>query len=394
MAARQPLCYVADAHSGTRRTIAQVAASHGVNVVQFTTVAELLVAVLRTPPDLIFLDFGDMTAEGSRTLGALVTARVRCPVQIVSGLNPALVEGLRRDGERQGLRMLPIIYKPFRHVAISKVIGTLGLRRDALGAQRLKLQDVLDQNWLQIWYQPKIDLRSMKLTGAEAFARVVSPEHGTLPPECFIDGADATEMFKLTAFLLARSFEDWQGHLSAVHPGLRVSLNVPLHVLKRMPAAELGRETRSKVSHWPGYVFEVDEGEVVPELSEAKRLAADLTAHGMGLSIGNCGAAFAALSTLTEPGFTELKIDRSYVAECDLDSVNAGICETMIDLAHQLGAAAVAEGIEAPAELNRLKKMKCDFGQGYLFAKPMTASDFKDRFAKKKAPETALGSAA
>jgi EAL domain-containing protein (putative c-di-GMP-specific phosphodiesterase class I) len=71
-----------------------------------------------------------------------------------------------------------------------------------------------------------------------------------------------------------------------------------------------------------------------------------------------------------------LKIDRSFVANCDTDRMNAGLCETIIALAHRLGSKAVAEGIETALELKALHRMGCDLGQGYLFARPMPRDHF------------------
>lgn len=388
-----PICYICDPHAGARRIIAQVASSLGMQPSAFPTAAEMLVAALRQPPNVIFLDLGSMTSEGTHIIGSLVTARVSCPIQIISGLNAGFLESLRRGGERNGLTMLPVIYKPFRHVAIARVIDDLGFRRDAASAPRLKIDDALHNNWVKILYQHKVNLRTMKLAGAEALARISHPTFGMLPPRCFVDGADSAAVLKLTQFLVERAFDDWQRDLSTVFSRLRISLNAPFEVLSQLALADIARETQSKSGSWPGFIFEIDEDDVITHMSETKQMAAQLSAYGMGLSIGNCGAGFGTLSRLKAPGFTELKIDRSFVAECDLDAVNAGICETMIHLAHDLGAQAVGEGIEAPSELNTLKRMNCDFGQGYLLSSPLSASEFRQRFGK-KTPATALGSAA
>jgi EAL domain-containing protein (putative c-di-GMP-specific phosphodiesterase class I) len=87
---------------------------------------------------------------------------------------------------------------------------------------------------------------------------------------------------------------------------------------------------------------------------------------------------YAELAREKELPFTELKIDRSFIAHCDTDVLNAGLCETIIEFAHRFNISAVAEGIETKGELQTLRDIGCDMAQGYFFARPMP----KDKFAK------------
>jgi len=112
----------------------------------------------------------------------------------------------------------------------------------------------------------------------------------------------------------------------------------------------------------------------------ARRAASCGGAH---LAVANCGAGYASLSRVRDVPFCELKIDRSYVANCGSDPVNAGLCETIIELAHGFGIPAVAEGIETSAELQALLRMGCDAGQGFLFARPMAKDHFLEEIRKR-----------
>src|SRR5205085_2727650 len=89
------------------------------------------------------------------------------------------------------------------------------------------------------------------------------------------------------------------------------------------------------------------------------------------LALDDFGAGYSSLARLRQLPFSELKIDRSYVTNCHLDRINAGLCETIVELGQRFGLETVAEGIETPHESHKLQALGCQIGQGYLFAKPM-----------------------
>ena len=94
------------------------------------------------------------------------------------------------------------------------------------------------------------------------------------------------------------------------------------------------------------------------------------------LALDSFGLSYDELSRHRELPFSEIKIDRSFICNCDKDPHNAGLCETIIDFAHRYRAKVVAEGVETAGELKALRNMGCDYAQGYLLARPMSKSDF------------------
>jgi EAL domain-containing protein (putative c-di-GMP-specific phosphodiesterase class I) len=101
-----------------------------------------------------------------------------------------------------------------------------------------------------------------------------------------------------------------------------------------------------------------------------------MKALGVRLAIDDFGRGFLPLARMNEISVAELKLDRSFVTDCASDKKHAAICKTIVDLAHNFEATAVAVGVEKPADAHTLFRMGCDFGQGYLFAQPMA----QDRF--------------
>ena len=94
------------------------------------------------------------------------------------------------------------------------------------------------------------------------------------------------------------------------------------------------------------------------------------------LALDDFGAGYSSLARLRQLPFSELKIDRSYVTDCHLDRVNAGLCETIVELAKRFELKTVAEGIETMHESHKMQGIGCDIGQGYLFARPMPKAEF------------------
>ena len=111
------------------------------------------------------------------------------------------------------------------------------------------------------------------------------------------------------------------------------------------------------------------------------------------MAIDDFGAGFSSFASLRDLAFAELKLNDGFVKGCALDSTNAAICQTVIDLAHRFGSVAVAEGIETIADLSALQIMGCDFGQGKLIAPPLPTKDFmallQRHLNKARAPKAA-----
>jgi EAL domain-containing protein (putative c-di-GMP-specific phosphodiesterase class I) len=240
---------------------------------------------------------------------------------------------------------------------------------------RIAVTDALRNNWFEIWYQPKIDLKRKCLAGAEALARIHHPQLGILLPGSFLPDCDDDAIAELAEHALLATLCDWTMFEEAGF-NLHLAINVPAGVLFRMPIIELVAEYRPKSAHWPGLIIEVTEDQIVRDIALANEVTAQLRGSGISIAIDDFGAGYSSFSSLRSLPFAELKIDRSFVRDCATDATNAAICQTAIDLAHRFGSAAVAEGIESQADLQALMVMGCDFGQGVLIAPPMP----KDRF--------------
>jgi|HubBroStandDraft_6_1064221.scaffolds.fasta_scaffold37151_2 EAL domain-containing protein (putative c-di-GMP-specific phosphodiesterase class I) len=232
------------------------------------------------------------------------------------------------------------------------------------------LADILDRGWLELFYQPKIELKTKRLVGAEGLVRARHPTQGLLNPGVFLPGASESDMLRLTERVIITALQDWQACAAAGIP-LKLSVNVPVSALVKLPIAGILRQWRPRTSTWPGLIMEVTEDEIIHDLKIANEVADALREFNCTLALDDFGAGYSSLARLRQLPFSELKIDRSYVINCHVDRVNAGLCETIVELARRFGLKTVAEGIETPHESHKLQGIGCDIGQGYLFGKPM-----------------------
>jgi EAL domain-containing protein (putative c-di-GMP-specific phosphodiesterase class I) len=240
---------------------------------------------------------------------------------------------------------------------------------------RIAIAEALRNNWFEVWYQPKIDLKRKCLAGAEALARIRHPEHGVLLPGSFLPDVDEDSIAQLAEYALIQTLQNWSTFEQAGF-NLHLAINVPVSVLLKMPIPQLVQENRPQSDRWPGLIVEVTEDQIVRDIKLANEVASQLRVNGITIAIDDFGAGYSSFASLRNLPFAELKVDRSFVEHCATDATNAAICQTAIDLAHRFGSAAVAEGVENAADLQALIVMGCDFGQGVLVAPPMPMEQF------------------
>jgi EAL domain-containing protein (putative c-di-GMP-specific phosphodiesterase class I) len=263
---------------------------------------------------------------------------------------------------------------------------------------RIAVAEALRNNWFEIWYQPKIDLKRKCLAGAEALARIHHPQLGVLQPGNFIPEVDQDSVAELAEHALLATLCDWTMFDEAGF-NLHLAVNVPVSALFKLPIPRLVDEYRPKSERWPGLILEVTEDQIARDPALANEIATQLRVSGITIAIDDFGAGYSSFSILRDLPFAELKIDQAFVAGCATDAANAAICQTAIDLAHRFGSAAVAAGVERQADLQALMVMGCDFGQGVLIAPPMPKQRFlellRQRMNKPRAatPKDAIKSA-
>jgi EAL domain-containing protein (putative c-di-GMP-specific phosphodiesterase class I) len=370
-----PLCYVVDEEPSIRHFLSLILHGSGVDTVEFPDGASMRKAIEVRPPALVFQNISLESAEAIESVVALGKLKYRGAVQLMSARGAAVLEHVKAIGAQHKLHMMPVLKKPFETDTIIKIIQELKLGMPPAVAARLELDDALKNKWIEFWYQPKIALRKKQLAGAEAYARVRHPQHGVVLAGAFTANASEAATIKLSELALENTLKT-SSHFAKLGVNLRLSVNIPVPALLKMPIEDIVKAHHPDSEKWPGLIIDVPEEQIITELTLANELSKKLEPHNVRLAIDNFGRAYSSLAKVEELPFEELKLDRSFVADCGTDKVNAPLCKTVIDLAHSFGRYVVAVGIEKAADALALVSMGCDYGQGFLLGQPMPEERF------------------
>jgi EAL domain-containing protein (putative c-di-GMP-specific phosphodiesterase class I) len=373
--ASAPLCFVVDAEASIRHFLSLILHGSGIDTMEFADGSELREALAQRLPDLVFHNIAIESVDAIDSMIALGDAGFRGPVQLMSNRGGAVLEHVKSVGTEHLLSMLPALKKPFETEAIVKIINDLKLGMPPSVAAPLSLDEALANDWIEFWYQPKINLRRKQLAGAEAYARARHPQHGIVLPNAFMPGAQESALVALAERALASALKA-SASFAKLGLHLRLTVNIPVNVLVKLSIDDIVRSHQPSPQEWPGLIVDVPEEQIVEDLALARELVQRLERHNISLAIDEVGRGYPSLSRMGELPFAEVKLDRAFVADCGTDRVNAPLCKTVIDLAHSFGRAAVAMGIEKATDAVALVSMGCDFGQGFLLGQPMPEERF------------------
>jgi EAL domain-containing protein (putative c-di-GMP-specific phosphodiesterase class I) len=257
---------------------------------------------------------------------------------------------------------------------VVKIIQELKLGMPT-GTAQIELEHALANNWIEFWYQPKIDLRKKQLASAEAYARARHPQHGVLLPAAFMPSAADASVTKLSELALASALNT--GIIfSKVGVNIPITVNIQPAILAKLAIEDIVKAQRPRADNWPGLIVDMREEDIISDLALAGKLSDRLEPHNVRLAIDEFGSGYSALAQFGEMPFVELKLAYKFITDCGTDKVNMPLCKSVIDLAHNYRRNVVAVGIEKAADAQALASMGCDFGQGFLLGQPMPEERF------------------
>jgi diguanylate cyclase len=269
------------------------------------------------------------------------------------------------------------IFEPAMDTATPAALSLLG-----------ELRQAIDKQQLRVYLQPRVDMASRKVTGAEALIRWQHPRRGMVPPMEFIPFAEQTGFVRhLTAWMLDASARAAQDLREAGLP-LRVGMNLSTSDLHDDLPRRLQLTLRQYDLPGSALGMEITETAMMDDPQRALRTLKTLADMGVHLSIDDFGTGYSSLSYLKRLPVHELKIDKSFVMHMEDNVDDARIVRSTIDLAHNLGLSVVAEGVETPAAWKLLAGLRCDHVQGFLIAQPMPVDAFASWCRHWRAPST------
>jgi diguanylate cyclase (GGDEF)-like protein len=248
----------------------------------------------------------------------------------------------------------------------------------------IQLRRAIEDGQLEVFYQPKLELATGRLSSAEALVRWRHPVRGMVPPGEFIGLAEETGLIaEIGEFVLrqaCRQAHEWQRN--GLSP-IRVSVNLSVHQLRQGKLVSLVRQVLDEAGLMPEYLeLELTESQLLDSVEHIISTFQQLRELGVKLAIDDFGTGYSSLSYLKRFPVDYVKIDQAFIRGLNEGTEDAAITRAIIAMAHSLELKVVAEGVENAQQLEFLREHECDEVQGYLISRPVDASAMGDVLRK------------
>lgn len=340
---------------------------------------------LKHPFDVIVTDIDMPGMDGMSFIRRLREAGVSASLIITSSLDRSLLDTIETMSAAYGMRLLGTIEKPATKERFAELIARHwrakpNPEKPGLGRATFTLDEILAglrADEFEPFYQPKIELRSGQVKGAEALARWRHPRNGITLPYAFLGQLEETSHIgELTWAMLARSARDCRAWRDA---GLDLDVAVNLSVKQLADPGisdAIAWQVASQGLEAQHMILEITETAAMSDVGHVLENLTRLRMKGFGLSIDDYGTGYSSMQQLIRIPFTELKIDQSFVMHAAHQESSRVILEASLDMARKLGVTSVGEGAETQEDWKLLRECGCDLAQGFFIAKPMPASEF------------------
>lgn len=241
-----------------------------------------------------------------------------------------------------------------------------------------ELQYALLTGQFTLHYQPIIKTSDGKLAGMEALLRWEHPTRGLIRPDHFIPVCEENNfIIPLGAWVCQTACQQVKAWHNMGYHHLYVSVNLSTVQLHDERLTSMIQDALSTSQLSPSFLrLEITESQVMRDIKLSMKTLSELRNLGVQLSLDDFGTGYSSLTYLKQFSFSYLKIDKSFIQDISSNITSVGIVEAIIKLGHSLGLNVIAEGIEDQQQLQILKRMQCDYVQGYLFGKPMSVEEF------------------
>jgi EAL domain-containing protein (putative c-di-GMP-specific phosphodiesterase class I)/ActR/RegA family two-component response regulator len=362
--------------------LAKVAVGNGYEAEAVSNATDFHERLSRWKPSHILLDLQMPGTDGIELLRTLAEAKCTADIIIMSGFDEKVIESARRLGEERGLRISATIRKPFRLDEVERILYRAEASDAAIDGD--SIGRAIERSEFCLQFQPKVDLTAggggagskFKTLGFEGLIRWNHPSRGLLGPMEFIPVAETAGMMdRITDVVIDLAIAQQRIWLDeGLHTSLAINISAQNlrdagfadHLQARCAAVGVPSET---------LIVELTETAAMDDVTTAMDIMTRLRIKGFRLAIDDFGTGYSSLVQLQVLPFSELKIDRAFVRECDKSRQSQVIVKTMIDLARNLGLASVAEGVESRVILDFVRENGCDMAQGYYISKPISSQD-------------------
>jgi len=356
-----------------------------------------LLSLVTPNTTLILLDLMMPDMDGIEVLRLLGEQRCKARIVLMSGMNKRVIETAEKLAQTLGLSVVGYLQKPFPLKELREVLGANIApltSEDLVESPEVafsdeELRSAFDRDEFVLYYQPQISVASGSVTGFEALSRWQHPELGMIQPDVFISRADSLGLMDRLCWISAdcglAEAKQFTGPDGVVP---RLSLNATPRTLRDLKFPEMLMSLATK-HDFPAenIVVEITETGLIQELSRTLDVLTRLRMKKFQLSIDDFGTGYAMMRQLQNVPATELKIDKSLVQNMHGNDSDRVMVEKIIEMGHDLDMEVIAEGVTTEGQFNLLRKMGCDGAQGYLFSRPLPASEMVQWLAAYRASQ-------
>ncbi|WUR15979.1 EAL domain-containing protein [[Empedobacter] haloabium] len=241
-----------------------------------------------------------------------------------------------------------------------------------------ELRDAVERGEFVNYYQPKVDLKTGKIAGAEALLRWRHPKRGIVPPAEFVPVLERSGLvIEVGRLVMQKAMEDWRTWYDAGLAPPQIAVNVaPAQFRCDTLFEDIEKALNTAEAHRQPLSIEVTESSLVSDHRRVVDILTRVRNLDVPVAIDDFGTGYSSLAYLVTLPVDVLKIDRSFVIKMAQDAGYMGLVQTIVSLAHNLDLKVVAEGIEKQEEAKLLKLLRCEYGQGNLYGKPVPAEEF------------------
>lgn len=324
-------------------------------------------------PAVLFLDLQMPDMDGIELLQKLGSAGCTSKVVLASGMDGRVLSAAGRVGKSAGLQIAATLEKPVRAAAVRELLNRLCNEREELTAEQLARAIDADQLYLE--YQPIVLTQTRRMVGVEALVRWRHASGRIIPPVEFIALAEASGLIdRLTGWVIETAFRqvaEWRSRGVELHMSINLSV---LNIRDREfpDRIVLLCEQTGVLPDW--ITFELTETASTGDPEALVEILGRIRVKGFHLSIDDVGTGYSSVAQLLRLPFSEMKIDRSFIAEVHREQEAEIVSRTLVGMARELGLRVVAEGVDSKETLQRLREWDCPLAQGFLFSRPVSAA--------------------
>lgn len=370
------------------RTIGFVAETLGFEVHCEEAPQPFFDAVHNMQPSHIAIDLIMPGMDGVEVMRQLALSGCQAQVILTSGMGLKVLEAARSSARERGLNIVGVLPKPFRPAMLRELLDKCppvdgALRGAAIPASMRaqatpeQVHQAISERQITIVAQPKVELGSNRVVGAEILARWQDPELGFVPPDEFVAVAEASGMMHALTMLVLEQSLDWFAGSTLRAMGGVICVNLSTSCLSDVALADRIQDSCQLAAVGSEQlILEITESTAMDRTADSFDTLTRLRLKGFRLSLDDFGTGYSSLAQLARLPLYEIKIDRSFVTNLQTSSDSRKIVDATIRLAKGMDLVCVAEGVEDAAVARTLDDMGCELAQGYFFSRPLPVGDF------------------